>query len=116
MVIGAVLAGKGKPWRQWCFSHYWNGGNDYGWERGRQPKKQSEGGSHVEVEVVGNQLDMHRVGLVEKMGLEDITADEWVDGLDEEFGSQMDPTFEGGAESNLISSDSKAELKTDNLE
>ncbi|KAK8618131.1 hypothetical protein V6N13_116002 [Hibiscus sabdariffa] len=38
---------------------------------------------------------MHRVGLVEKMGLEDITADEWVDGLDEEFGSQMDPTFEG---------------------
>ncbi|KAK8696504.1 hypothetical protein V6N13_001638 [Hibiscus sabdariffa] len=64
----------------------------------RQPKKQSE------------------VGLVEKMDLKYIRADERVDGLDKELGSQIDPALEGGAESNSISSDSKAELKIENLE
>ncbi|KAK8696499.1 hypothetical protein V6N13_001633 [Hibiscus sabdariffa] len=61
----------------------------------RQPKKQSEGGGRVEYET---------------------GADERVDGLDKELGSQIDPALEGGAESNSISSHSKAELKTENLE
>ncbi|KAK8597016.1 hypothetical protein V6N12_065493 [Hibiscus sabdariffa] len=50
------------------------------------------------------------------MGLKYIRADERVDGLDKELGSQIDPALEGGAESNSISSHSKAELKTENLE
>ncbi|KAL4290530.1 hypothetical protein GQ457_14G023320 [Hibiscus cannabinus] len=82
----------------------------------RQPKKQLEGGSRVEKETGDNQLDLHRVGVVEKMGLEDIRTDEWVDGLDEELGSQLDPVFEGGEKSNSISSDSKAGLKIESLE
>ncbi|KAK8597018.1 hypothetical protein V6N12_065495 [Hibiscus sabdariffa] len=50
------------------------------------------------------------------MDLKYIRADERVDGLDKELGSQIDPALEGGAESNSISSDSKAELKIENLE
>ncbi|KAL4342458.1 hypothetical protein GQ457_08G019930 [Hibiscus cannabinus] len=77
----------------------------------RQPKKQLEDESRVEKETGDIQLDRHKVGVVEKMGLEDIRADEWVDGLDEELGNQLDPIFEEGEKSN-----SKVELKTKFLE